>query len=86
MKKLETFDSIYFRGKSHFEDDSTQNCLVFQPVYKYFEITPATNIILSWKSKGLSDETIKPSRPHIALAPELSYIGNKTRAKFNGSC
>ena len=59
IKKLETFDSIYFRGKSHFGDDGTQNYLVFQPIYKYFEITPTTNIILSWKSKGLSDEAIK---------------------------
>ena len=25
LKKLETFDSIYFCGKSHFEDDGTQN-------------------------------------------------------------
>ena len=25
LKNLETFDSIYFRGKCHFEDDSTQN-------------------------------------------------------------
>ena len=32
LKKLETFDSIYFRGKSHFEDDGTQNYLVFQTV------------------------------------------------------
>ena len=32
LKKLETFDSIYFRGKSHFEDDGTQNYLVFQPI------------------------------------------------------
>ena len=29
FKKLETFDSIYFRSKSHFEDDGTQNYLVF---------------------------------------------------------
>ena len=29
LKKLETFDSIYFRGKSHFEDDDTKNYLVF---------------------------------------------------------
>ena len=29
LKKLETFDSIYFCGKSHFEDDGTQNYLVF---------------------------------------------------------
>ena len=25
LKKLRTFDSIYFCGKSHFEDDATQN-------------------------------------------------------------
>ena len=25
LKKLETFDSIYFRGKSHFEDDGNQS-------------------------------------------------------------
>ena len=36
FKKLQTFDSIYFRGKSHFEKDCTQNYLVFQPMYKYF--------------------------------------------------
>ena len=29
LKKLEKFDSIYFRGKSHFEEDGTQNYLVF---------------------------------------------------------
>ena len=25
LKKLQTFDSIYFRGESHFEEDGTQN-------------------------------------------------------------
>ena len=45
LKKLKTFDSGYFCGKSHFEDDGTQNYLVFEPIYKYFEITPITNII-----------------------------------------
>ena len=29
LKKLETFDSVYFCGKIHFEDDGTQNYLVF---------------------------------------------------------
>ena len=42
---METFDSIYFWGKSHFEDDGSQNYSVFQPKYKYFEITPTTNTI-----------------------------------------
>ena len=82
----ETFDSICFWGKSHFEDYGTQNYLVFQPIYKYFEITPTTNIILSWKSKGLSDGIIKPPKPHTILAPEFSYVGNKARVKYNGSC
>ena len=77
MKKLEAFDTIYFCGKSHFEDDGTQNYLGFQPIYKYSEITPSPNTILSWKSKGLSDKTIKSPRPHTVLAPELSYVGNK---------
>ena len=63
-----------------------KNYLVFQPVCKYFKITPTTNTILSWKSKGLSDETIKPPRPYTVLAQELSYVGNKTRVKFKGSC
>ena len=57
-KKLDTFNSIYFRCKCHFEDDGTQNDLVFQTAYKYFK-TVSINI-LSWKSKGLSDEGIKP--------------------------
>ena len=37
LKKLKTFDSIYFRGKSHFKEDGWKNYLVFQPVYRYFK-------------------------------------------------
>ena len=62
MKKLETFDSIYLRGKSDFEDDGNQNYLVFQTAYRYFKTVIINNSnILSWKSKGLSNESIKPS-------------------------
>ena len=32
LKKLQTFDSSYFQGKSDFENDGTQNYLVFQPM------------------------------------------------------
>ena len=38
LKKLKTCDSSYFIGKSHFEEDGTQNYLVFQPLNKYFVI------------------------------------------------
>ena len=37
LKKLKTFDSIYFRGKNHFEEDDMQNYLVFQPIKIYFK-------------------------------------------------
>ena len=36
LKKLKTFDLSYFRGQNHFEEDVTQNYLVFQPIQKYF--------------------------------------------------
>ena len=36
LKKLQKFDAVYFRGKSHFEEDGTQNYLVFQSMYRHF--------------------------------------------------
>ena len=38
LKNLKTFYSSYFRGKSHFEEDGSQNYLVFQPMYIYFKM------------------------------------------------
>ena len=32
LKKLKTFYSSYFRGKSHFEEDGIQNYIVFQSI------------------------------------------------------
>ena len=61
VKKLQTIDSIYFRGKSHFKEDSIQNYLVFQPMYRYFKRVAGVgsgNYTHFWKSKGLSDENI----------------------------
>ena len=37
LKKLKTLDSSYFIGKSHFDEDGTQNYLVFQPLNRYFK-------------------------------------------------
>ena len=79
LNKLETFDLSYFIGKSDFEEDGTQNYLVFQPINKYFKVITNTDYISSWKSKGLSSESIK-------LPTTLSYYGTKTRVKFTGSC
>ena len=32
FKKLKTFNSSYFRRKSYFKEDGTQNYLVFRPI------------------------------------------------------
>ena len=37
LKKLKKFYSIYFRGKSNFEEDGMQNYLVFQFMYRGFK-------------------------------------------------
>ena len=84
LNKLKTFDSSYFIGKGHFEEDGTQNYLVFRPLNKYFKLITNTLSILSWQSKGLSTENIGP--PTTSLSPSINYAGNKTRVKFTGSC
>ena len=38
LKKLKTVYSSYFIGKSYFEENGTQNYLVFQPLNRYFKI------------------------------------------------
>ena len=87
LKKLKPFDSSYFIGKSHFEEDGTQNYLVFQPLNKYSRVIASTDYVSSWKSKGLSDETIKPpTTADNILNPALSFYGTKTSVKFTGSC
>ena len=84
FKNLKTFDSSYFIGKSHFEEDGTQKYLVFQPLNKYFKLITNTSSILLWQSKGLSTENIDPS--DTSLSPSINYVGNKIRIKFTGSC
>ena len=73
LKTLQASDASYFRGINHFENDDTQNYLVFQPMYKYFKKIGSAENISSWESKGLSDEVSKP--PDNTLAPELIYYG-----------
>ena len=87
IKKLKALDLSYFIGKSHFEEDGTQNYLVFQPLNKYFKVITNTDYVSSWKSKGLSAESIKPpTTSDNSLTPALNYYGTKTRVKFTRSC
>ena len=62
-------------GNSMFDGgDNFQGCLIVQPVYKYFQTTTTTNYISSWKSKGLSAESIKPfTTSDNSLTPLLVY-------------
>ena len=83
LNKLKTFDSSYFIGKSHFDEDGTQNYLVFQPLNKYFKLITNKLSILSWQSKGLSTEN--SDSPTTSLSPSINCFGNKIRLKFTGS-
>ena len=79
MKKLKVFDLTYFIGKSYFEEDGTQNYLLFQSLSKYFEIITNTKYVLPWQSKGLLDKTIKPiTTSDYKLNRQLNYFGTKT--------
>ena len=88
FKKLKIFDSGYFKGKSHFVDnDGTENYLVFQPIYRYLKVIANTKYISERKSKGLSNEGIKPpATSDNTLSPLIGYLGNKIKLKLNGGC
>ena len=69
------------------EEDGTHNYLVFQPMYRYFKVIANTKYISEWKSKGLSDESIKPpSTFDNSLSQLIHYICNKIRLKFDRNC
>ena len=84
-------DLSYYRGKQYLNEGSgKQNYLVFLPINKYFKLNSVVNAadyVLSWQSKGLSNESIKPpTTTNNSLTPELNYYGTKTKIKFTGSC
>ena len=84
---MQTFDSSCFRGKDHFEEDGVQIYLVFQPIPRYFKIIANAKYISSQKSKGLSDETIRPyAASDNSLTPLIDHYGSKVRLKFNKGC
>ena len=81
----------YFKGKQYFDEGSgKQNYLVFLPLSKYFKLNTIVGVIdrvLSWQSKGLSNESIKsPTTSDNSLNPRLGYYGTKIRVQFTGSC
>ena len=88
VKKLQAYD---FRGKPYFDEgDGKQNYLVFLPMRKYFKLNMVVDFIdrvLSWQSKGMSSESIKPpTTSNYNLNPRLSYYGTKIRVQCTRSC
>ena len=81
----------YFKGKQYFDEGSgKQNYLVFLPMGKYFKLNSVVGVIdrvLSWQSKGISNESIKPpTTSNNSLNPRLSYNDTKIKVQLTGSC
>ena len=86
LKKLKTFNSSCFIGKSHFEEDGAQNYSLFQPMYRYFKIFAGVGNGSYWQSKGLFNERINfITVSNYSVAPFLDYYDAKTRVESNGS-
>ena len=74
IKKLNNFDAAYFRGKNYFDNDGTQNYLVFQPVHKYFELNSGK--VSLWVSKGLFNEKI--ASDFVSALPQIDNLPKNT--------
>ena len=77
----------YFISKSYFDEDGTQNYLVFYTIDKDSKVIINTDYVWSWKSKGLSSWSIKPPiTSDNSLTPALKNYGLKARVKFTENC
>ena len=81
----------YFKGKQYFDEGSgKQNYLVFLPMRKYFKLNSVVGVVdrvLSWQSKGISNDSIKPpTTSNNSLNPRLSYNDTKIKVQFTESC
>ena len=77
-------DFSYYCGKQYFDEGSSkQNYLVFLPLTKYFKlnsVVDTVDYVLSWQSKGLCNESIKPpTTTNNSLTPKLCYYDTKTK-------
>ena len=87
LKKLKEGLASFFLGNTRFRGGDGLQALIFQPIHRYFKIFSNTKYISEWKSKGLSDESIKfPTTSDNSLDPLIDYVGYKRRLEFNGSC
>ena len=55
--------------------------------FKLNSVVDTVDYVLSWQSKWLSNESIKPpTTTNNSITPELNYYGTKSKIKFTGSC
>ena len=60
--------------------DGFQAYLIFKPVYKYIKIIANTRYISEWKSKRLTDESIKHfATSDNSLTPLIDYYSYNIR-------
>ena len=88
QKKLQKFDAAYFRGKTQFEEDGTQNCGFF--FNQYTDILKGLQVLVVVIIYTFGNLKVSLMKVLILLlhsiTPELSFYGTKTRVEFNGSC
>ena len=75
-------------GAKCFVDNGSQNCLVFQPVFQYFQTFTGANKIFTWKSGRLSEDIFKvPVTSDNSFVLKLPFIFNRRiEVKFKGNC
>ena len=79
LKNLKTFDSSYYIGNYI----GTRWRRWYTKLFK----VNTNDYALSWKSKGLSDKSIRPpTTSDNSLTPILNYYGMKTKVYFDGDC
>ena len=82
--KLQTYDLHFFIDQSYFNNDGSQNYLIFQTIYKTITtFSVLTSTISEWESKGLSNEKFKPTYiSNKSLSPKQLWNNSKIRLKF----
>ena len=92
LKKIQKFDLSTCNGKNYFGNDS-KNSLVFEASLQYIRLnydddySAPSNSVLSWESKQVFKEIIKPPRSNKnILSTIVGDIATKEKVKFNGDC
>ena len=88
-KNRERSKNLQPNGRRYFDNDGSQNYLVFQPIYIIFTRSDSdTKTIIPLKSRGLSSEIIKlPTKSDNIPASKLKRVHNsKIAIKFDGGC